>query len=263
MKPNEAQKSARRRVPKKGDTQSLSSLLPVPPLVTSTPPVSSSWSSSVSSSVLLPNSSSWQPLPASTPPIQTNWNDWNGSVLSSIPMPHSSSWQSPITPAPQMQSSWSGSFQLSTPIPHGFSGAPPFTPSAPMHNAQLSHPPHWQNPVTVPPVQWHAGMSPHPYTFARKCYGCGQDFAQKYRDCPTNLVVKHVDKCIRGRDEQSGSLVYSPDFTNSYYHPICSHIRRKNPLFAGTVNIDHAMYDALTVGQKQVLSSFDVSVQVV
>ena len=43
---------------------------------------------------------------------------------------------------------------------------------------------------------------------------------------PNNVIVKHVDRRLRGRNEK-GQLVYSPDFTNTYYHPISSHIARK------------------------------------
>ena len=44
--------------------------------------------------------------------------------------------------------------------------------------------------------QWHSGMSPFPYEIVllpnnvRKCYGCGNDFAKKYRKPPFNLIVK-------------------------------------------------------------------------
>ena len=31
---------------------------------------------------------------------------------------------------------------------------------------------------------------------ARKCYGYGNDFVDKYRHHPYNIVVKHKDRCL-------------------------------------------------------------------
>ena len=67
--------------------------------------------------------------------------------------------------------------------------------------------------------QWHSGMSPFPYEIlllpnnVRKCYGCGNDFAEKYRKPPFNLIVKHVDRRIIKKCEQTGRLVFSHDYT--------------------------------------------------
>ena len=80
-----------------------------------------------------------------------------------------------------------------------------------------------------------AGMSPNAYevvltpTKVKKCYGCGCDFADKYRSSPSNLIIKHVDRRVTRRDDRTGQLVYSSDFTNTYYHPIASHLQRKKP----------------------------------
>ena len=86
MKPNEAQKSARRRGQKNGSMQSLSSLLPV-------------HSTSVPES---PCGSSCQYTPTTMPQTQFTWND---CVYSSTPLPC----QPPLTPTPTMQSTWNGS----------------------------------------------------------------------------------------------------------------------------------------------------------
>ena len=51
---------------------------------------------------------------------------------------------------------------------------------------------------------------------------------------PNNLVVKHMDRRITGRD-QSGQLLFSPDFKATYYHPVKEHIMLKNPVFDGRV----------------------------
>ena len=72
---------------------------------------------------------------------------------------------------------------------------------------------------------WHSGLSPHSYylvalpTNVKKCYGCGDMFAEKFRQAPHNIVVKHVDRRVVRRDDNTGALVYSTDFTNTYYHP--------------------------------------------
>ena len=79
---------------------------------------------------------------------------------------------------------------------------------------------------------------------------------------PNNVIVKHVDRRLRGRDEK-GQLVYSPDFTNTYYHPISSHIARKNPVFGGSVQVDRTFYERLTYGQQLEISSFDFNLNIV
>ena len=48
----------------------------------------------------------------------------------------------------------------------------------------------------------------------KKCYGCGDMFEEKFRLPAHNIVVKHVDRCVVRRDDNTGALVY-----NSYYHP--------------------------------------------
>ena len=51
-------------------------------------------------------------------------------------------------------------------------------------------------------------------------------------------MVKHVDRRVVRRDDNTGALVYSTDFTNAYYHLNPAYIRRKNPVFDGHVLID-------------------------
>ena len=114
--------------------------------------------------------------------------------------------------------------------------------------------------------QWHSGMSPHPYTLCelpnatKKCYGCGEEFVDKYRVAPYNIVVRHVDRRIQRRDEHTGTFLYSPDFTNTYYHPICSHMVRKNPTFPGFVQIELEKYNSFTLSQQLHMASFDFDV---
>ena len=101
------------------------------------------------------------------------------------------------------------------------------------------------------PSHWHSGMSPGRYELVplpgnvAKCYGCGQNFAEKYRSSPYNIIVKHVDRRIRGRDA-SGNIVYNQDFTNTYYHLSKDHILKKNPAFDGYVFATQALWNSLT-----------------
>ena len=80
-------------------------------------------------------------------------------------------------------------------------------------------------------------MSPHKYEvvvlkpIVKTCYGCGSPFADKYRSSPYNLVVKHVDRRVTGKNDHTGQLLYSRDFANTYYHLVKSHIQRRNPVF--------------------------------
>ena len=87
--------------------------------------------------------------------------------------------------------------------------------------------------------EWHSGMSPHQYEIVllpnnvRKCYGCGNDFAEKYRKPPFNLIVRHFDRRVVKRSEQTGMLVFSNNYSNTYYHLLKLHIMRRNPVFTG------------------------------
>ena len=85
----------------------------------------------------------------------------------------------------------------------------------------------------------------------QKCCGCGNDFSPMYKTPPTNIVIKHVDRRVTRRNEQTGQLVYSNDFSSTYYHSIPSHISRKNPLFTGLVNIDNTVYASIILNSFQ------------
>lgn len=87
------------------------------------------------------------------------------------------------------------------------------------------------------PLQWHSGMSPHKYEIVllpskvKKCYGCGSDFREKYRNPQFNLIVKHMDRRLLRRNEQTGQLIFNQDYSNTYYHAVAPHIQHKNPVF--------------------------------
>ena len=122
---------------------------------------------------------------------------------------------------------------------------------------------------TSPSPIWHSGLSPYHYeliilpTNVRRCYGCNCEFVDKYRQEPYNIVVKHVDRRIVQKDPVTHSYVYSPDFSNTYYHPISDHIRRKNPLFSGSVRLSSSLCASISTFQKQVLKNSDLNIQVV
>lgn len=114
--------------------------------------------------------------------------------------------------------------------------------------------------------QWHSGMSPFPYEVVllpnnvRKCYGCGNDFADKYRKPPFNLIVKHMDRRVIRKCEQTGRLVFSHDFNNTYYHLVALHILRKNPTFAGVATISRELFSTLDDRQREILTECDINV---
>jgi hypothetical protein len=116
------------------------------------------------------------------------------------------------------------------------------------------------DPADSNPSRWHSGMSPGRYELVLlpanvvKCYGCGQKFAQKYRSSPYNIIIKHVDRRIRGRDA-SGNIVHNQDFTNTYYHLSKDHILKKNPTFDGSVFATQGLCNSLTSSHWIMLSN--------
>ena len=78
-------------------------------------------------------------------------------------------------------------------------------------------------------------------------------------------MVKHVDRRVVRRDDNTGALVHSTDFTNTYYHPNPAHIRRKNPVFDrdGRVLIDLGTYQSLDEGQREMLKEHRLVVNIV
>ena len=128
-------------------------------------------------------------------------------------------------------------------------------------------------PLSIPPLAtagaWHSGLSPHFYHIvalpksAKKCYGCGEHFSEKFRQPPHNLVVKHFDRRVVRRDESTGALVHSADFANTYHHSCPAHIKRKNPVFDGRVHIDLTTYHSLNESQKQILKALELIIDIV
>jgi len=49
--------------------------------------------------------------------------------------------------------------------------------------------------------------------------------AKKSRQLPHNIMVKHVDRRVVCRDDNTGALVYSADFTNTYYRSNPAHLK--------------------------------------
>ena len=57
-------------------------------------------------------------------------------------------------------------------------------------------------------------MPPHDFeviplpTNVCKCYGCGNDFVDKYRNHPHNIIVKHVDRRVMQKDHLTAGLLF-------------------------------------------------------
>lgn len=138
-------------------------------------------------------------------------------------------------------------------------------------------------PVSQPPVpsqlpnhqqcspstskQWHSGNSPYRYELVtlnnrvKKCYGCAQNFAECYRKAPKNVVVRHYDKRVKGKDQQ-GNLVYTEGFQAAYYHLNPSHILMKNSMFDGRVMVARELWESFSEETKVNIQSSGLHVQV-
>ncbi|KAK2551242.1 hypothetical protein P5673_028007 [Acropora cervicornis] len=173
--------------------------------------------------------------------------------------------QNPSSSFVASQSQYAHQIQLGSLWPAS-SNPPPCHPYSSMFQ---THPPNVPFQAPPPPFSliqpsaaggtWHSGMSPQPYylvflpTIAKKCYGCRRTFVKKYRQPGHNIVVKHVDRRVVRKDGNTGALVYDTNFTNAYYHPELSHIKRKNPVFDGRVLIDPNTYQSINEGQREIL----------
>ena len=127
----------------------------------------------------------------------------------------------------------------------------------------------WNTPsnqqTTQSNEQWHSGMSHFQYEVVllpnnvQKCCGCGNDFAEKYRKPPFNLIVKHIDRRIIKKCEKTGQ-VFSNDGNNTYYHLVGLHILRKNHAFTGVDIISRELYSTLDERQQEILRKCDTNV---
>ena len=122
----------------------------------------------------------------------------------------------------------------------------------------------WCNPSTS--KQWHSGDSPYRYELVtlnnrvKKCYGCGQNFAECYRETPKNVVVRYYDRRVKGKDQQ-GNLLYTEGFQAAYYHLNQSHILMKNPLFDGRVVVGRELWESFSQETKVNVHSSGLHVQ--
>ena len=73
------------------------------------------------------------------------------------------------------------------------------------------------------------------------------------------LIITRTHHLAR-RDEQTGQLHYSADFSNTYYHLDGNHIVRKNPVFDGDVYLSISSYQTLDAGQHHVISISNVNI---
>lgn len=80
----------------------------------------------------------------------------------------------------------------------------------------------------------HSGTLPHKYEVVilepsvKWCYRSGNLFVDKYRRSPYNLVVKHVDRRLTGKNDITGQLIFSRNFSNTYYHLAKPHPTQKS-----------------------------------
>ena len=67
---------------------------------------------------------------------------------------------------------------------------------------------------------WHSGMSPNRYKvvllepMVTKCYGCGSAFSERFRSSPFNVILKHVDRRITGKN-YTGQFQYCSDYSST------------------------------------------------
>ena len=95
----------------------------------------------------------------------------------------------------------------------------------------------------------------------KKYYGCGSDFAEKYRHSPYNIIVRHCDRRLMRRDERTGQFQYHAEYSSTYYHLDLSHIQRKKPLYNGIeVFIDFSKYQVMDYGQGDVIRQCNLEV---
>ena len=134
----------------------------------------------------------------------------------------------------------------------------------------VTHPIFSQNPLpgigNITAMQWHSGMSPYHYEVAllpknvQKCYGCGRQFVEKYRTAPHNVIIKHIDRRVRGKDTV-GNLVLCHDFSATYYHPDSKHVVRKNPFFNNAVYISNSLFLQLSTEQLDLIHQGNLTIQ--
>ena len=90
-------------------------------------------------------------------------------------------------------------------------------------------------------------------TVVKKCYGCGDMFAEKNPQPSRDIVIKHLDWRAVHRDDNTGAVSVQHRLTNTHYHPSPAHIRRETPVFDGHVPIDLDTYQSLDEGQSEML----------
>ena len=120
---------------------------------------------------------------------------------------------------------------------------PQFPADQIQHNLFSVPPQSIPSPMMIPlqcPVsqqmKWNSSMSTFQYELVplpdnvRKCYGCSQSLTDCYRHYPQNIIIRHRDRRIMGKNI-FGDLTYSSDFQFTYYHLNRDHVVRKNSNF--------------------------------
>ena len=92
-----------------------------------------------------------------------------------------------------------------------------------------------QSPVSQQ-IKWNSSMSPFQYELVplpdsvTTCYECSLRLTDCYRYYPKNIIIRHRNRRIMGKNI-FGDLTYSSDFEFTYYHLSRDHPVRKNPNF--------------------------------
>ena len=90
-------------------------------------------------------------------------------------------------------------------------------------------------------VRWHySGIQVCHHINMSYCYylrmfinvhKCQNHFTEKYRKAPHNVIIKHVDRRIRGKDIM-GNITVSNDFSATYYYHLIPNMSNERTLYS-------------------------------
>ena len=76
-------------------------------------------------------------------------------------------------------------------------------------------------------------------------------------------IIKHVDRRLVRRDEQTGHFLYSADYSTTYYHLDFAHIKKKKPFFNGQVFIAFDKLRSFDYHQCDIIENCNLHVTVI
>ena len=99
---------------------------------------------------------------------------------------------------------------------------------------------------------WHLALLPHSYHLVAlpknvtKRYDCGDNFSEKFRQPPRNIVIKHFDRRVVRRDESTEALMHTAQTLPKLITiPVLCISWEKKPVFDGRVRIDLCTYHSI------------------